>query len=61
MGARHDDLAVDFIDEFGDSRGRARSDLTDGADAVLFIARVDTLRAVACKKILVELQARHTL
>ena len=61
MSASDDDLTVKFVDEVGDGRGRTRGDLADRADAVLFIAGVDTLRAITRKEILVEFQAGDAL
>jgi len=57
VGTDGDDLVVDRIDQIGHFRRGTCCHFFDSSDAMLLVARVDTLRAVAGVEILVELEA----
>src|SRR6185295_9788324 len=61
MGPGRDNRAVERIDELGNFRRRACSDLADRGQPMLLVAGVDALRAVAGKEIRVELEPRVLL
>ena len=61
MRAGLDDLAIEFVDEVGDFRGRAGGDFHDIGQAALLVAGIDALRAVAGEEVDIELKTGNLL
>jgi len=54
VSADYHNLAIELIDIFSDFGGGTRSDFNDVMNATLFVARVNSFRAISGKKILIE-------